>query len=442
MELNILDCGALPEGTEPQTEKLQQAIDRVAETGGRVIIPAGLWRTGTLLLRSRVELHLARGAILFGTSQPDDYPDDDPVARGLVQSRRAFDRRLIYGCGIEDAAITGPGTIDGSGGCAGYPFPRGDEGRPLNLQFVASRRIRIEGVHLRCAGSWMMQILACEEVSLTNLVIWNHGNKTNDGLDIDGSEDVSIRGCSIDSHDDALVFKSTGPRPCRRIVVTDCRLRSNCHGIKFGTESVGGFEDIRISNCLIGPSRVTAPMEGFPEGRPPITGCALECVDGGIMRRISISGLIIEKAFAPLFIKLGNRHDRRLPKEEFTGQGIVEDVVLSDILATQAGSHTSSLTGYPGAPLRRITLRNINLHCAGGYDGQTISGPVPEYSDHYPEINMFTKGDSPLRHLPAYGLFFRHIEGLTLESVVLTTRSNDSRPAIVEENVTRLRAIP
>ena len=80
-------------------------------------------------------------------------------------------------------------------------------------------------------------------VTIDNINV-NHGNKTNDGLDIDGCrQQVRVSNCYIDSHDDALVFKSTGPVPCHVISKSvNCHLRSNCHGIKFGTESVGRFE--------------------------------------------------------------------------------------------------------------------------------------------------------------------------------------------------------
>ena len=137
-------------------------------------------------------------------------------------------------------------------------------------------------------------------ITIDNINVWNHGNKTNDGLDIDGCQQVRVSNCYIDSHDDALVFKSTGPVPCRHIQVVNCQLRSNCHGVKFGTESVGGFEFISVVNCSV-------QMSADEKRRPPITGVALECTDGGTMRHIRIDGLMVENVFAPYFIKLGNR---------------------------------------------------------------------------------------------------------------------------------------
>lgn len=437
MDQLITSFGARPGAGHKNTEALQKAIDEVARTGGKVIVPPGVWRTGMVSLRSHVELHLQRGAVLLGTNDPEDFPSVDVVEKRILQSRRAFDRRMIFGCEVEDVAVTGPGTIDGNGGCAEAKFPRGDEGRPNNIQFVASRKVTIEGLHLRCAGSWMMQILGCEDVSISGLRIWNHGNKTNDGMDIDGSSDVRIQDCSIDSHDDALVFKSTGPKPCKQIVVTNCTLRSNCHGIKFGTESVGGFENIRVSNCVLGRSKVPSPMDGYPNGRPLITGCALECTDGGTMNNISISGLVVEEAFAPVFIKLGNRFDRRIPGESFSGTGKVGNILIDNILARQVGPFCCSVTGTPEEPIRGVQLSNLQISYEGGLDPARILKSVPENNADYPEINMF--GGKEARKagmvLPAWGFYFRHVENLATHNLQLTCRTPDPREKIVREAV-------
>lgn len=415
------------------TDAIQSAIDAVSQTGGVVVVPPGVWYTGTVWLKSHVELHLEKGAVLRGTNRPEDYPSHCPVQAGHVISRRAFDRRMIYGCAVEDVAVTGEGTIDGAGGCADHSFKRGNEGRPTNLQFVACQDVKVSDVHLRCAGSWMQQYLACEHVSIHGIRVWNHGNRTNDGLDVDGCANVRISHCDIDSHDDALVFKSTGPESCRNIVVEGCRLHSNCHGIKFGTESVGGFENIRIANCLVTPSRLADPMSGYPEGRPVITGCALECTDGGVMRGISIAGLIVENVLAPIFIKLGDRHDRRIPGEDFDGCGVVEDIHISDVFARNVGPVGCSITGYPAHPVRNISLHHIRMHCCGGLPVDQVLTEVPENSNGYPEINMFTKinGRKTNQQLPAWGLFVRHAENIVLRDLDLHTDQPDARAPIV-----------
>ena len=434
MHTDITRHGARSSAEIVNTAAIQAAIDAVAAEGGRVTVPPGTFKTGTVQLRSGVELHLSHGATLLGTNNPDDYPAWYP--EGLVQTRRPFVRRMILGADCDNVAVTGSGTIDGDGGCAGA-MPTGNESRPINLHFVACRRVTVRDVNLRCSGSWMQKYMACDDVFVHGIRVWNHDNRTNDGLDFDGCTDVRVSDCDIDSRDDALVIKSTGPRACRNIVVTNCRLRSNCHGIKFGTESVGGFENIRISGCVISPSRHPEPIEGYPQGRPVITGCALECTDGGTMRAIQIDGLIVERAFAPIFIRLGNRMDRRIEGDTPPEAGVLEDVRIRNVIARQCGPISCSVSGYPGHPVRRVHIADVDIEHVGGVQAEAILAQPQENSSGYPEINMY--GNKKGMHLPSYGFYLRHVEDLLLDNIRIRLMRPDARAPIVHDDVTGLR---
>lgn len=438
MSYNIVDFGASTDA-DLNTAAIQAAIDKAHEGGGgEVQVPPGIWRTGTLWLKSEVTLNVGAGATLKGTNRPEDYPRKDVIAEGIVLSRRVGPRRLVGAVEAENVAVIGGGIIDGDGGCGGQIKDKeGAEGHPQNLQFVKCKGVTVRDLHLRQSGSWMQQYAQCEEVFLHNLKVWNHGNKTTDGVDIDGCRDVRISDCDVDSHDDALVFKSTGPVPCRNIVVNNCRLRSNCHGIKFGTESVGGFENISVNNCNISPSRVPEPLPTRPDGRPVITGCALECTDGGTMKNIHISNITVEKVFAPIFIKLGNRLDRRLEEEAPPEAGMMEDISISNLFAREAGPYSCSISGHPDHPVRSIRLDNIRIECVGGVEADGILEDVPEKSDSYPEINMFTR-ESGLQ-LPSFGFYCRHVQGLRLRDIDLRLMSPDAREALVVDDVEGLQ---
>jgi len=438
MSISILDFHAKPD-SGPQTEQIQAAIDSLREGGGRVTVPPGTWYSGTLWLRSGVELHLEAGAVLKGTNQPEDYPFWDSTVEGKAVSRRVGPRAFVRAYDCENVAVTGLGMIDGDGGCGGtIDGPYGAEGHPQNLQFVHCRNVTVRHISLRNSGSWMQVYHACDKVLLDGISVWNHpGHHTNDGLDIDGSSNVKISNCDIDSHDDALVFKSTGPSPCRNIQVVNCHMRSNCHGIKFGTESVGGFENIRISNCIVSRSANPAPIPGHPEGRPVITGVAMECVDGGTMRNLHVDGLVADGVFTPVFLKFGERLDRRLD-EEHPPRGCVEDITVRNVQARSVGSHACSVTGYPGFPVRRIQLSNLMFRLEGGVqDPGKVLEEVPENSTAYPEVNMFTKKTDKV--LPSYGFFLRHVEDLRLENVEVLLDDEDLRPALFTEDVNGLR---
>ena len=419
---------------EECTGLIQKELDRKAAAGGgEVRIPPGTWIIGTLELRDHVCLYLEQDAVLLGSLDIHDYPAHFPDDR--VQSRRAFDRRLIYAEGCVGASLRGEGRIDGRHGCPDSGIPEG-ESRPLLLQFIQCKDLAVSGLSLQNAGSWCQQYLDCEGVRIENLKVSNHGNFTNDGLDIDGSRDVIIARCDIDSHDDALVFKSTGPHACKRIEVRDCRLRSNCHPIKFGTESIGGFTDILVRDCQTSPSRIPAPMPGFPQGRPANTGFALECVDGAVMRGIRLENLSIERVLAPFLIKLGNRHQTRL-KGEFdpeAGPGILEDIEVRDLQIREAGPYSASITGYPGHPVRNLIFSGLDIACRGGVRAGQILGEIPENSRGYPEINMF--GNKNGKHLPSWGLFLRHVDGLRVKNARWRLTGSDERVCVFRgENV-------
>ena len=371
------------------------------------------------------------GAVLLGSASSADFPPglagDEPAVRRIPRFRSLL---LAHRC--ENVAVTGFGTLDGAHGCR----EELERDRPRVLQFIGCRRVAVRDVRLRNAGGWMQHYLWCDEVLIDGISVWNHGNACNDGLDVDGSHDARISNCDIDSHDDALVFKSTGPRGCRNIVVSNCRLSSNCHGIKFGTESVVGFENVAVANCTVSASRQPSPMDGFPAGRPPITGCALECTDGGTMRGIRIEGLIADGVFAPLFVKLGNRnHALEGPRPDVPA-GRLEDIQIRGVLGKAAAWHVCSISGFPGHPVRGLRLTEVDLVYPGGCPSDRILREVPENSAWYPEINMFHKNTG--RELPAWGLYLRHVEGLAVRDLSLRTLKEDARKPIVAEDVARL----
>lgn len=432
MNLDITDFGA-SQTAKSNTLAIQQALDRVHEAGGgQVTVPPGTFLTGTLWLRSGVRLYLAKGSVLRAVTDLEAFPEFFPA--DLI-SRRPFSRRLIGAVDAEGVELAGEGEMDGSHGLRGF-LPMG-ESQPLGLQFIRCRGVKVEGVTLRNSGSWMQQYLQSERIEIRNLRVWNHGNGTNDGMDFDGSRQVRVQGCEIDSHDDALVFKSTGLMKCEDILVEDCLLRSNCHGIKFGTESVGGFARITVRRCRVGRSAKVLPLDLVDGPRPPITGCALECTDGGEMRDILLEDLHVEDCLTPIFIKLGNRHDRRVPGESFTGAGRISGVRIERMHVELSGPITSSITGYPGHPVRQVLLKDVYFRTRGGTKAEEVMKTVPENSAGYPEVNMFSKGEGAAKgkQLPAWGLFLRHVEDVRLENVRGELISPDERPFLVQEDV-------
>ena len=187
----------------------------------------------------------------------------------------------------------------------------------------------------------------------------------------------------------------------RHITVSNCQLHSSCHGIKFGTESVGGFEFIAVHNCSVWQSPYPDACGHKHTGsRLPITGVAIECTDGGTLRHVSVDGLVVEGVYAPFFVKLGNRMDRRLAEDpEDMPAGILEDVSIAHVTGTAVGTFAPSISGYRGHPVRRITVRDCHLSFAGGITADEILHDLPEHSELYPEIHVDSQG--PARTSPS-----------------------------------------
>ena len=112
-DLSITDCGAVGDGQSLCTSAIQQAIDQMADGGGgRVVVPEGVFRTGSIFLKQDVDLHLEAGAVLLGSTDLDDYPKKNTRIEGHFEP---WPSALVNAHHLEGVKITGKGTIDGNG---------------------------------------------------------------------------------------------------------------------------------------------------------------------------------------------------------------------------------------------------------------------------------------------------------------------------------------
>jgi hypothetical protein len=279
---------------------------------------------------------------------------------------------------------------------------------------------------------WMQHYLACDDVTIRNITVWNHCNKNNDGIDIDSCHNVLIENCIIDSDDDAICFKSTAsaaPRACEGITVRNCTVSSHCNAIKCGTESSGGFKDMKISHCTIKPSAAKTKIYGRPAGK---AGIALEIVDGGTMENINVSDIDITGTAAPIFVRLGDRARRFKKDMPRPKVGKLRNVTISDIKASTDSVMGCPIAGLTDHPIENLTLKNISISFPGGGKEEDRTRSFDEKPGNYPSCTMFAA------RLPAYGLYCWHVEGLKLENVELTTKKTDERSAIVLEDVSNI----
>lgn len=441
---NILDFGAVPDGKTICTKAIQQAIDACSQSGGgEVVIPAGTFLSGTLYLKNDVFLNVKGGAILLGSTNMKDY-----TPRGLI---RALKQKNI--------GIIGHGVIDGQGWAfwdemktniraVGHVPARGFEHREnhadMLIQFEDCRSVKVQDVTLRNSESWTLHLLACDDVIVEGVTIRNpqHGPNT-DGIDINGSRRVRISNCDISTGDDAICFKNKDPkywdRACEDIVVTNCILTTSCNAFKIGTETNGDFRNIVFSNSVIKAgdpknefsltSGKQIPPEIYGNILSPLSGISLETVDGSNISNITISNIVME-ARVPLFIRLGNRGRKGSVMTPGSVPGSLKNVMISNIVAYNA-STTSSITGLPGYNVENVKISNMVIHTKGGGNTELARKKLNEGEKTYPESTMWG-------HLPASGLFVRHVKDIDIKDISILINENDMRPLMIFDDVAGL----
>ena len=452
---NIKDYGEVSDTNKVCTAAIQRAIDVChANGGGRVLVPAGLYKSGTVVLKDHVELHLASGACLVASSSVDDFPCM-PIApyRSLKEGKGWFS--LIYAQNAHDISITGRGVIDGRGhgrkgavsGVAGD-----SNGRPRNILFISCKNVHVDGITMRNSALWNQHYLDCEDVTVTDIKVWNHCNGNNDGIDIDGCRRFILSNSIIDSDDDGIVLKSTGLAPCEDVVVKGCIVSSWANAIKLGTESTGGYKNILIVDCQVKPSAnkgkriIKSTVSG-------ISAISLELVDGGIMDGVTVDNIQIDGTECPIYVRLGNRARKHVLEAPEPQIGKMRNIVISNIHAYHVGNFGSSITGIIDGKIENISLSNIYISNRGGLKKGSyrtmgdnrgkchdMSGNLfaNQYWKSAKEVKEDDKGypqPTVWGNLPCYGLFVRHVNHLRMNNVVFTSENEEPRKVVIMQDV-------
>lgn len=410
--IDITRVGGLGDGTTLNTARIQKVIDDCAAAGGGTIsFPAGRYLTGSLQIKSNVRLRLEEDATLLGSGEVAHYLNPDPFIDG---SGNSLGHALIFAIDAENVGIEGKGTVDGQSPklkARQKPYSM----RPFLLRWVRCRNVSVRDVHLTNPGAWTLNFHQTKDAVIEGVTIRSRdlGMHNNDGINIDSCENFRIDHCDVNSGDDALVIKSTrAAKPSRNIVVSHCQLSTRTNAIKLGTESIGGFENISVSNC-----RIT---------RTKMAGIALYAVDGGDLRNVVIDDITMDNVAVPISIRLGARlstfREGDLPNPS---AGKLRDVTIKNIRAKNIGMIGMLINGIPGHPVEAWTLENIQLELPGGGTTRAAKIRLSEKEKAYPEIDMFGKS------MPAYGIYARHVRGIIFRNIQTHLLKPDARPLTV-----------
>ncbi len=425
---NIKDFGAIGDGKIKDTEAIQSAIDSAHDSGGgTVYFPAGIYLSGTLMLRDNITLHFEAGCILLGSTDQADFPSSAPRFRSYTE--RYVCQSLIYGEDIENIALEGRGRIDGQGTKFNHlPFRK----RPYLIRLVNCKNVRVRDITLVNSPMWVQHYLACDDLLISGIRVNSFEGVNNDGCDIDCCRNVRISDCYIHSSDDALVLKSTSDRSCENVTITNCVLSSASQGFKLGTESNGGFRNITMTGCTIRkPGLKEFDRDQAPRG---VAAIGLLMIDGGTLERVNISDITVRGMNAVLFIRLRNRARPFTSESPKPGIGMVRDVHISNIIATDIGPRGSDITGLPGYPVENISVSNIDISVEGGEDvfpsgyiiKEVVEGDPALLLDHTTKMHKI---------LPTFGFYCRHVQGLRFSNINIRCEKPDQRPALICDDV-------
>jgi len=247
---NVRDYGVTSEGI--QTAHIQKALDACAarKGGGTVYFGPGVYHTGTIRIRDNTDVYLAPGALIVGSTNPDDYPVDPGFVERGSHGPTASNSRLIMFDHCVNSKLFGYGVIEGMG-----HIVRNEKKRHVQIVDVtASRNIRIENVVLRNSCGWTLHILGCDRVYVDNLKILNdYAVGNTDGIDPDCSRNVFVTRYFGFCGDDAVAIKTTGNsailKPCVNIEFKDCTVMTRKTAYKIGTETYADIYDVLFERC-------------------------------------------------------------------------------------------------------------------------------------------------------------------------------------------------
>ncbi|MES2275283.1 MAG: glycosyl hydrolase family 28 protein [Bacteroidota bacterium] len=380
---NIAENGAIGDGKTLNTKAIQALIDKCAQKGGTIVIPQGIFLTGSLFIKQGVNVEFLEGSVLKGSTNIEDYPKAMTRIEGHFEPWRAA---LLNADKVDHLQITGKGTLDGSG----QPFwkefysRRSADPKTTNLNVERPRLtflqnckdVKIDGIAYTNSGFWNLHIYRCQKVTVNNCrfvapdgrVPDDHA-PSSDGIDVDSSQDLEISNCFFSVGDDDIALKgSKGPfamqdkdsPPVERIYIHDCIFEAGGGIMTCGSEATI-VRDVKIERCTT--------------RKPTVLRLKLRPDTPQQYENITLTDITMEGGATIFSIAPWSQYF------DLRGQApptsIVRNIKVSNVKGT--GASLGKIAGNPGTTFGDITLKNVDVTVKNpGFDRGSLQGLVFE----------------------------------------------------------------
>ena len=423
-KLSVVDFGGLGDGYTLNTQAFSQAVDALSgRGGGTLIVPPGVWFTGPIVLKSNINLHLEKGALILFSPDFNLYPLVNTIFEGL-ETRRC--QSPISARNAKNIAITGQGSINGSGeawrplkkskvtdlhwksviksggvlkdptywfpsakslkgeSLSDMNVPRGkltdldwisikDFLRPAMINFIECENVMLQGILFENSPSWNIHPLMCTNLIVDNISVRNPSYAQNgDGIDVESCKNVLILNSNFDVGDDAICIKSGKDEEGRQVGIACENIRiSNCRfvegfGVAVGSEMSGSVRNVLVQDCTCENTYFAVSLKS-PRGR------------GGIIENIKYENItqyyhIREFQDCRWFrgainIDMFYSHDKTVTDEKIPrteGTPSIQNVLIKNISVDTFAGNAIFLYGLPEQYLKNITLDNITATAKNG----------------------------------------------------------------------------
>ena len=356
--LSIVDYGAVADGVTLNTEAIQATIDQVSSLGGgTVLVPSGVYLTGSIWLKDNVNLHLEAGAVIKGSPDINDYCAADCCPQNEAEigwGDYMSGGHLILGVEVSNVSITGKGRIDGNSDA----FMLDENGKCWSdkskipnrpgqmIWFVDSKVISVKDVEIADAPYWSLFILNCEDIKVEGCYVHTKRKEyhtfNGDGIDIDRCRNVTISNCRVDTSDDCVTLRASTahrlqkPMDCELVTVTKCNLSSSCNAIRLGVGE-GNIHDAVLSDITI-----TDTKQAFN-----IVGAYVKGNRGTDIYGIRFNNIKVE---ANELVRIHHM---------YSPQASIRNIVFNGITGT--APDVSHIWAKQAAPFKNIVFKDVNV---------------------------------------------------------------------------------